>query len=222
MAKILIVEDDKNLSDLIADELGFEGFEVARAFDGEEAVEKAVSGKPDLILLDVMLPKMDGYEVIRKIRRTCEIPVIFVSARDETFDMVNGLNFGADDYVTKPFKMEALIARINAVLRRTKKAESQKSVVYENGGIRMVADEMKVTFDGVSIELSKNEFLLLKFFLENKDKILSRNEIINRVWGEDIYIEENSVDVYVGHLRRLFGQESIKSVRGVGFVMRSI
>lgn len=222
MAKILIVEDDKNLSDLIADELGFEGFEVARAFDGEEAVEKAVSGKPDLILLDVMLPKMDGYEVIRKIRRTCEIPVIFVTARDETFDMVNGLNSGADDYVTKPFKMEALIARINAVLRRTKKAESQKSVVYENGGIRMVADEMKVTFDGVSIELSKNEFLLLKFFLENKDKILSRNEIINRVWGEDIYIEENSVDVYVGHLRRLFGQESIKSVRGVGFVMRSI
>lgn len=225
MAKILIVEDDRNLSDLMKLELEYEGFEISRAFDGEEALSVFDSENPDLILLDVMLPKMNGYEVIRKIRRSSEVPVIFVTAKDETFDKVNGLNSGADDYIAKPFKIEELIARINAILRRMKKSEKARSLL-QNGKIRMIADEMKVTFEengsSKNIELSKNEFLLLKFFLQNKDKILSRNEIINKVWGEDIYIEENSVDVYVGHLRKIFGAEIIKSVRGAGYVMREI
>lgn len=225
MAKILIVEDDKNLSELIKLELEYEGFEISRAFDGDEALVQFNAQNPDLILLDVMLPKMNGYEIIRKIRQSSDVPVIFVTAKDETFDKVNGLNSGADDYISKPFKIEELIARINAILRRVKKSENTETIL-QNGKIKMFADEMKVVFgDGDSsknIFLSKNEFLLLKFFLQNKDKILSRNEIINKVWGEDIYIEENSVDVYVGHLRKIFGSEIIKSVRGAGYVMREI
>ena len=221
MAKILIVEDDKKLSDLIQTELKFENFETECAFDGEEALLKFNSSRQDLILLDIMLPKIDGYGVIRKIRQNSDIPVIFLTARGETFDKVNGLNSGADDYISKPFKIEELVARINAILRRSKKSAGQKSLVLENGKIKMIADQMKVFYEDKTVELSKNEFLLLKFFLENKDKILSRNEIINKVWGEDVFIEENSVDVYVGHLRKFFGQESIKSVRGLGFVMRT-
>lgn len=225
MAKILIVEDDKNLSDLMKLELEYERFEISRAFDGNEALLQFNSQKPDLILLDVMLPKMNGYEVIRKIRQISDVPVIFVTAKDETFDKVNGLNSGADDYISKPFKIEELIARINAILRRVKKSESAKSIL-QNGKIKMFPDEMKVILEengsSKNVFLSKNEFLLLKFFLQNKDKILSRNEIINKVWGEDIYIEENNVDVYVGHLRKNFGSEIIKSVRGAGYVMREI
>ena len=121
-------------------------------------------------------------------------------------------------YIAKPFKIEELLARMNAVLRRTQK--SAKSAPLKNGRIEMVADEMKVTFEGISVELSKNEFLLLKFFLENKGKVLSRDEIIKTVWGEDYYIEENSVDVYVRHLRSKFGDTVIKTVRGMGYILQ--
>lgn len=220
MAKILIVEDDKNLSDLMKMELEYEGFEICRAFDGKEAFSVFNEANPDLILLDIMLPEMDGYQVLRRLRQISDIPVIFVTARDEGFDKVNGLNSGADDYITKPFKIDELVARINAILRRIKRTENQKTSVLQNGKIKMIPEEMKVTCGNESVDLSKNEFLLLKFFLQNKDRILSRNEIINKVWGEDIFIEENSVDVYVGHLRKAFGSEIIKSIRGEGYVMR--
>lgn len=220
MAKILIVEDDKNLSDLMKMELEYEDFEICRAFDGKEAFSVFSEAHPDLILLDIMLPEMDGYQVIRKLRKTSDVPVIFVTARDEGFDKVNGLNSGADDYITKPFKIDELVARINAILRRVKGTENQKSSVLQNGKIKMIPEGMKVTIGSDSVELSKNEFLLLKFFLQNKDRILSRNEIINKVWGEDIFIEENSVDVYVGHLRKAFGSEIIRSIRSEGYVMR--
>lgn len=222
MAKILIVEDDKNLSDLMKLELEYEGFEILLAKDGQEALDvfNAAESEINLVLLDVMLPVMNGYEVIRKIRQTSEVPVIFATARDEVFDKVNGLNSGADDYITKPFKIEELVARINAILRRIKKSEISKPQILQNGKIKMVCEDMKVTLAEKTVELSKNEFLLLKFFLQNKDKILSRNEIIDKVWGKDVFIEENSVDVYVGHLRKLFGSEIIKSVRGAGYVMR--
>ncbi len=222
MAKVLIVEDDKNLCDLLKTELTYELFTVECAFDGVEALKLNKIFKPDLILLDVMIPLMNGYEVLRKIRQDCCVPVIFVTARDEVFDKVNGLNSGADDYIAKPFKIEELIARINAILRRVQNISKIQPLVLQNGNIKMVADEMKVTVNDKNVDLSKNEFLLLKFFLQNIDKILSRNEIINKVWGEDIYIEENSVDVYVGHLRKYFGSQLIKSVRGSGYVMREI
>ena len=158
------------------------------------------------------------------------VPIILVTARGETIDKVDGLNSGADDYITKPFKIEELLARINAVLRRTQ-AVVAKSTELKNGTIVMTIDEMKVIKsdkkEGTGpttveqIELSKNEFFLLKLFLENQEKILSRDQIIQLVWGEDYYIEENSVDVYVRHLRKKLGEDIIKTVRGMGYIMKT-
>ncbi len=225
MAKILIIEDDKELAHITELELNHEGFSVITAAEGREGLEKIQSEKPDLVLLDVMLPRLSGLEVLRKVRSelNSDLPVILVTARGETIDKVDGLNSGADDYITKPFKIEELLARMNAVLRRFQKSSGKSnSVILENGGIRMVADEMKVTFEESPVELSKNEFLLLKYFLENTGKILSRDDIIKTVWGEDYYIEENSVDVYVRHLRSKFGDSVIKTVRGMGYIMQEI
>ncbi|MBQ8012819.1 MAG: response regulator transcription factor [Treponema sp.] len=224
MAKILIVEDDKELSHITELELKHEGFSVVTAADGREGFEKIQSENPDLVLLDVMLPRLSGLEILRKVRNELksELPIILVTARGETIDKVDGLNSGADDYVSKPFKIEELLARMNAVLRRTQKNSSTKSVLLKNGAIEMVADEMRVMFEDEAVELSKNEFLLLKYFLENAGKILSRDDIIKKVWGEDYYIEENSVDVYVRHLRSKFGDGIIKTVRGMGYIMQEI
>ena len=224
MAKILIVEDDKELSHITELELKHEGFSVVTAADGREGFEKIQSENPDLVLLDVMLPRLSGLEILRKVRNELksELPIILVTARGETIDKVDGLNSGADDYVSKPFKIEELLARMNAVLRRTQKNSSTKSVLLKNGAIEMVADEMRVMFEDEAVELSKNEFLLLKYFLENAGKILSRDDIIKKVWGEDYYIEENSVDVYVRHLRSKYGDGIIKTVRGMGYIMQEI
>ena len=237
MPKILLVEDDKELSKIMQLELKHEGFEVHPVYDGRQALDE-VSAKQqtepyDLMLLDVMLPKVSGLEVLRKLRAQAEttnqksVPIILVTARGETIDKVDGLNSGADDYITKPFKIEELLARINAVLRRTQ-AVVTKSVELKNGTIVMTIDEMKVlktdkkkATPPEQIELSKNEFFLLKLFLENQEKILSRDQIIQLVWGEDYYIEENSVDVYVRHLRKKFGEDIIKTVRGMGYIMKT-
>ena len=240
MPKILLVEDDKELSKIMQLELKHEGFEVHPVYDGRQALDE-VSAKQqtepyDLILLDVMLPKVSGLEVLRKLRAQAEttnqksVPIILVTARGETIDKVDGLNSGADDYITKPFKIEELLARINAVLRRTQ-AVVTKPAELKNGTIVMTIDEMKVVKsdkkEGTApstveqIELSKNEFFLLKLFLENQEKILSRDQIIQLVWGEDYYIEENSVDVYVRHLRKKLGEDIIKTVRGMGYIMKT-
>ncbi len=224
MSRILIVEDDKELSHITELELEHEGFSVITAFDGREGLEKIESENPDLVLLDVMLPRLSGLEILRKLRteKNSSLPVILVTARGETIDKVDGLNSGADDYITKPFKIEELLARMNAVLRRTSNNSNAKSVILKNGAIEMIADEMKVSIDKKAVELSKNEFLLLKYFLENIGKVLSRDEIIKTVWGEDYYIEENSVDVYVRHLRSKFGDSIIKTVRGMGYIMQEL
>ncbi len=223
MEKILVVEDDKELSNIIKLELEHEDFFVVTAFNGREGLEKIISEKPDLVLLDVMLPFLSGLEILRKLRNemACEIPVILVTARDETIDKVDGLNSGADDYISKPFKIEELLARMNAVLRRSNR-KNNKSIFLKNGTIEMIADEMKVSFNGSAVILSKNEFLLLKYFLENIGKILSRDDIIKTVWGEDYYIEDNSVDVYVRHLRLKFGESLIKTIRGMGYIMQEL
>ncbi len=223
MEKILIVEDDRELSHIMELELKHEGFDTCRAFDGRQGLESIQSENPDLVLLDLMLPKLSGLEVLRKIHSELEveIPVILVTARGETIDKVNGLNSGADDYISKPFKIEELIARINAVLRRLRKKGSG-SLVIKNGPLEMIADQMKVTFNGQAQELSKNEFLLLKYFMEKTGKVLTRDEIIKTVWGEDYYIEENSVDVYVRHLRSKFGDQVVKTVRGMGYIMQEL
>ena len=221
--KILIVEDDAQLSKIMQLELSHEGYETLYACDGRVALELIENEKPDMVLLDVMLPKLSGLEVLRKLRFEMKnnLPVILVTARGETIDKVDGLNSGADDYIAKPFKIEELLARMNAVLRRIRSnSVSSKSLILKNASLEMIVDEMKVNFEGTTVELSKIEFLLLKFFLENPGKVLSRDEIIKTVWGEDYYIEENSVDVYVRHLRSKFGDEIIKTVRGMGYIMK--
>ena len=244
MPKILLVEDDKELSKIMQLELKHEGFEVCPVYDGRQALDEIAAKQQtepyDLMLLDVMLPKVSGLEVLRKLRAQAQaanqksVPIILVTARGETIDKVDGLNSGADDYITKPFKIEELLARINAVLRRTQ-AVVAKPAELKNGTIVMTIDEMKVvktakqkgvtsgatTGHTEQIELSKNEFFLLKLFLENQEKILSRDQIIQLVWGEDYYIEENSVDVYVRHLRKKFGEDIIKTVRGMGYIMKT-
>ena len=244
MPKILLVEDDKELSKIMQLELKHEGFEVYTVYDGRQALDEIAAKQQtepyDLMLLDVMLPKVSGLEVLRKLRAQAQtanqksVPIILVTARGETIDKVDGLNSGADDYITKPFKIEELLARIKAVLRRTRTVVT-KSAELKNGTIVMTIDEMKVvktakqkgvtsgatTGHTEQVELSKNEFFLLKLFLENQEKILSRDQIIQLVWGEDYYIEENSVDVYVRHLRKKLGEDIIKTVRGMGYIMKT-
>ena len=222
MEKILIVEDDSGISDFVKAELDHEGFETTVAADGRVALEVFESFNPDLILLDVMLPGLSGLEVLRRIRKTSAVPVIMVTARGETYDRVNGLNAGADDYLPKPFEIEELLARMRAVLRRSAKVAAEAKS-FKIRDLELNCDSMKVTLKGEVIELSKTEYLMLKLLMEKKNQVLSRDQMIDDVWGEDHFIDVNTIDVYVGYLRskidQVAKQEYIKTVRGTGFMM---
>ena len=227
--KILIVEDDAGISDFIIPELEHEGYTTCLAVSGREALEKFESEKPDLILLDIMLPELNGLEVLRRIRSASTVPIILETARGETIDRINGLNLGADDYIPKPFEIEELLARINALLRRvnfSKKSEEELS--YK--GVSLDVDRMGCFIRSGAdcsqqseIQLSKTEFLLLKFLLENKGKVFTRQQIIDEIWGAGHFIDENTVDVYVGYLRSKIAEydksEYIRTVRGVGYIL---
>ncbi|MCR4952709.1 MAG: response regulator transcription factor [Treponema sp.] len=222
MEKILIVEDDAGISDFVKLELDHEGFETCVAATGREALEKFESFSPDLILLDVMLPELSGLEVLRRIRKNSNVPVIMVTARGETYDRVNGLDAGADDYLPKPFEIEELLARMRAVLRRVNATAGAPSVL-KNRDLVMSIESMKVTLKGDELTLSKTEFMMLKLFLEKMNQVLTRDQIIDAVWGEGHYIDENTIDVYVGYLRskidQAAGEDYIKTVRGMGYKM---
>lgn len=221
MMQVLIVEDDTGISDFLRLELEHEGYTVLHAADGRSALDLFESSTPDIILLDIMLPKLNGLEVLRRIRKVSHIPVIMLTARGETLEKVSGLDSGADDYVAKPFEIEELLARMRAVMRRN---EAQGTVVLKLRGLELNPCSMEVTVNTSRIILSKTEYLVLKTLMEYKNTVLSRNTIINAVWGEDHYIDENSVDVYVRYLRSKIddktGEEYISTVRGVGYVMR--
>ena len=218
--RVLIVEDDSGIADFLQLELEHEGFEVLRAEDGRKALEFFESGSPDIILLDIMLPKLNGLEVLRRIRKTSRVPVIMLTARGDTLDKVSGLDSGADDYLAKPFEIEELLARMRAVMRRNEANDEQLKL----RGIELNRNSMEVKINKERIALSKTEYLLLKTFIENKNVVLSRDKIISAVWGENHYIDENSVDVYVRYLRSKIddkaGEEYISTVRGAGYVMR--
>lgn len=220
MGKILIVEDDEGIAEFEVLELVHEGFEVQWAKDGREALSVFESFGPDIILLDIMLPEISGLEVLRRIRKTSKIPVIMVSARGETYDKVNGLDAGADDYISKPFEIEELLARLRAVIRRSENSNSEGKV-YTSGKLILNTENMEVTLDGKLIELSKTEYLLLKCLLSNKDIVLSRSTIIDSVWGTEHSIDENAVDVYVRYLRSKIGDGIITTVRGAGYVIKA-
>ena len=221
MENILIVEDDETVLNFEELELKHEGYDCVIAKDGRQALEVFEKENPDLILLDIMLPELNGIEVLRRIRKTSSVPVILVTAKGETYDKVNGLNTGADDYISKPFVIEELLARISAVLRRFK--ASSNEVILKNRDLELNTQSMSVTIQQNSINLSKLEFLMLKYFMENVNVALSRNQIIDKVWGKDYFIEENTVDVYVNYLRSKIDQhlksEYIRTIRGIGYMM---
>ena len=218
--RVLIVEDDSGIADFLQLELEHEGFDVLHAEDGRKALELFESGALDIILLDIMLPKLNGLEVLRRIRKTSRVPVIMLTARGDTLDKVSGLDSGADDYLAKPFEIEELLARMRAVMRRNEANDEPLKL----RGIELNRNSMEVKINKERIALSKTEYLLLKTFIENKNVVLSRDKIISAVWGENHYIDENSVDVYVRYLRSKIddkaGEEYISTVRGAGYVMR--
>lgn len=225
MQKILVVEDDEGIRSFVKLELEHEGFAVVCAEDGSSAMEVFEKQNPDLVILDIMLPVFSGLEVLRRIRKTSMVPVILLTARGETYDRVNGLNAGADDYITKPFEIEELLARMRSLFRRMASfSQSGGNSCKKVRSLELRTDSMEVFLEGKPVDLSKTEFLLLKCFMENVNTVLSRDVIISAVWGREHYIDENSVDVYVRYLRAKIddsvGEEYISTVRGAGYVMR--
>lgn len=221
---ILLVEDDEKLSRMVELELKYEGYAVTKAYDGRSGLEQAVAGPCDLVLLDIMLPQLSGMEVLRRLRREKPLlPVIMVTARDSVTDKVSGLDSGADDYITKPFAIEELLARIRNALRRRGGGE-EPAQVLSAGPLTMDTDRYEVTVKGQPVSLTKKEFDLLRCLLENKGRVLSREMLLNSVWGFDFVGETNSVDVYIRFLRSklddAFGLKLIQTVRGVGYVIR--
>ena len=223
MPKILIVEDEEKLARFVELELAHEGYEVDKAFDGRDGLEKLERGGYDLALLDIMLPGLNGLEVLRRARRTVDTPVIMLTARDSVMDKVTGLDMGAEDYMTKPFEIEELLARIRAALRKTERRAADTKVLSA-GALVMDVDRHTVAFGGQPIELTQREFDLLRVLLENKGIVLSRNTLMERVWGYDYMSETNIVDVYVRYLRGkiddVYGVKLVQTVRGVGYVIR--
>jgi two-component system response regulator ArlR len=220
--KILVVEDDSGISNFVIPELEHEGYETCLAVTGREALEKVKSEKPDLLLLDVMLPELNGLEVLRRIRAESNLPVILETARGETIDKINGLNLGADDYISKPFEIEELLARINALLRRVAYS-SEKTSPLSFKELTLHVDRMTFSLNSPEVQLSRTEFMLLRLLVENQGKVLSRSQIIDEIWGKNHFIDMNTVDVYVGYLRTKIAElsqvEYIRTVRGVGYMV---
>ncbi|MBR3035033.1 MAG: response regulator transcription factor [Firmicutes bacterium] len=221
--KILIVEDEAKIARFIELELAHEGYETDKAEDGRKGLELAESGIYDLVLLDIMLPGLNGLEVLRRLRRTSDVPVIVLTARDAVMDKVSGLDMGADDYVTKPFAIEELLARIRLALRRRGSRKAAEDVLTCSE-LTLSVPRHEVKFGGEEIDLTSREFSLLQTLLENKNVVLSRDSLLEKVWGYDYMGETNVVDVYVRYLRNkidnVYGQNLIQTVRGVGYVIR--
>ncbi len=225
--KILLVEDEEKLARMVELELKYEGYQVDKAADGRTGLDMAQAGDYDLILLDIMLPALNGMEVLRRLRRESLVPVIMLTARDTVMDKVAGLDAGADDYITKPFAIEELLARIRAALRN--KAEGAAEVPGQvgklmAGPLTMDVDRHEVSVNGQEVELTRREFDLLRYLLENKEKVVTREVLLDNVWGFDFVGETNTVDVYIRFLRskidERFHIKLIHTVRGVGYVIR--
>ncbi|MHB8126645.1 MAG: response regulator transcription factor [Desulfitobacteriaceae bacterium] len=220
-SKILIIEDEEKIARFIELELGYEGYTTTKAFNGRTGLELAETGEFDLVLLDIMLPQLSGMEVLRRIRRTSSVPIIMLTARDSVVDKVSGLDSGASDYITKPFAIEELLARIRTALRKT---IQEDVVVLSASGLLLDTSRHTVTVMGMPIELTKREFDLLHYLLKNKGIVISREALLENVWGFDFTGETNAVDVYVRFLRgkidEVFDIKLIHTVRGVGYVIK--
>ncbi len=221
-ARILVVDDEDVLREMLGDALRLSGFEVLEAADGSKALTVLQGGKVDLIISDVNMPGMDGYEMLSHLRaQGDETPAIMLTARRERADVTKGLKLGADDYVTKPFGLEELILRVNAVLRRTMGAASVSSKLV-CGPVEIIDDLHQVLVDGAEVELSPTEYHLLTVLIENKGKVISRSKLLLEVWDINFDTGTNVVDTYISYLRRKVHTETyqgIKTVRGIGFQM---
>lgn len=220
--KILVADDDQNICELLRLYLEKEGYTAVLAFNGEEAIEKFKDEKPNLILLDIMMPKLDGWQVCREVRKNSNVPIIMLSAKGETFDKVLGLELGADDYVVKPFETKEIVARIKAVLRRTSQQTEQpeiKEVNYDKLSVNMTKYELKV--DGKVVDTPPKELELLYHLASNPNRVYTRDQLLDEVWGFEYYGDSRTVDVHVKRLReKLEGvsdQWSLKTVWGVGY-----
>ena len=223
--RILLAEDERSLSRAVTALLERSHYAVDAVYDGHEALDYLESGNYDALILDIMMPKMDGMEVLRRLRKEgVQLPVIMLTARDSVVDKVSGLDSGADDYITKPFAIEELLARIRAALRKRGSGERPEEPLLSAGPLTMDVERHTVAVSGTPVELTRREFDLLHHLLENKGRVLSREALLDSVWGFDFVGETNSVDVYIRFLRskidEAFDIKLIHTVRGVGYVIR--
>lgn len=219
MQNILVVDDESRIRDIIRQYLEFEGFEFFEAPDGQIAYEMASQQAFDLIILDVMMPKMDGITTLRKIREFSEVPVILLTAKGEEYDKVFGFDLGADDYVVKPFSPRELMSRIKAVLKRTDKSGEKASQAYSFKGLQVNPKSYEIKIDGNKVTVTPKEFELLLYFIHNKNTVITRDAILNKIWGYDFYGDSRTVDTHIKMLRSNLGQyrELIKTIWGVGY-----
>jgi len=225
--KILVIDDEEHILELLKFNLELSGFDVCVSTEANQTIELIGREKPDLLLLDWMLPKISGIDILKKIRQDEDIydlPVIMLTAKNMEDDKIQGLNVGADDYITKPFSIKELMARINTVLRRYRVSDKSQPVI-EAGNIVLNTDQYKLTVDGLKVDLTRKEFELLKLLMENRGKVLKRDYLLEKVWGYEFYGETRTVDVHIRHLRKKLGldetsENGIDTIRGLGYKMK--
>ncbi len=224
--KILVADDEKDIVELVAFNLEREGFAVSRAFDGKKAWEMVNAEKPDLVILDLMMPELSGMEVCTRLRRqetTASVPVIMLTAKSDPVDKILGLEIGADDYITKPFHVRELIARVRAVLRRSERPkENDLPEAFDFRGLHIDFGSYRVTQNDRPIDLSSREFKLLQFFTSHPGRVYSRDQLLDRVWGDEAFVEPRTVDVHISRLRAAIEPDKenpqyILTVRGIGY-----
>lgn len=223
-ARLLVVDDEPNIVELLSASLRYAGFDVATASDGQQALKLVHSFQPDMVVLDVMMPGIDGFEVVRRMRANRQhVPVLFLTARDATEDKIAGLTLGGDDYITKPFSLEEVIARIRAVLRRAPTDARKVTPVLRYGDIELDDESHEVIKAGQPVTLSPTEYKLLRYFLQNPQRVLSKAQILDHVWHYDFDGDGNVVESYVSYLRRKVDTTEprlLHTIRSVGYVLR--
>ena len=221
--KVILIEDEVKLARFVELELRYEGYDVTVCHDGREGLQMVTDGNYDMILLDLMLPGLTGIEICRRVRKFSNVPIIMLTAKDETMDKVAGLDSGADDYLTKPFAIDELLARMRVAFKHAH-AGGAKKVILEVQGLEIDTDKRMVTVNGTVVDLTKKEYELLLYLVQNKNIVLSREQILNEVWGYSYIGETNVVDVYIRYLRskidEAFGIKYIHTIRGVGYYVK--
>ena len=218
--KILVVDDDKHIAELISLYLEKEGYEAKEAYDGREAVKEIAALKPDLVILDLMLPGLDGYQVCAEVRKTSNVPIIMLTAKGETFDKVLGLELGADDYMVKPFESKELVARVKAVLRRYEPKQQEEANILRYPNLEINISNYSVTYHGKSLEFPPKEFELLYYLAEHPNRVFTREQLLDQIWGYEYIGDTRTVDVHVKRIREKLNQEDewgVLTVWSVGY-----